>query len=485
MPSRATPSSPPPYPPGFLWGVATAAHQVEGGLCGPGQPRNNWAAFEDTGRAERTGLGCDFWHRWEDDLDLARDLGINAFRMGLEWVRVEPAPGVFDEAALDRYAAIIAGARRRGMEPVVTLQHFTHPEWLGPDPWLDEAVPARFGRHARETALAIGKRLVDRQGQPPVRFWVTVNEPNSLCLATYYLHMFPRGLRHGGPRALSRALCGIMRAHVHARRALHDLAAAEGWPEPTVTYNAWACASYAVDRYLVDLLRPETRGRTRELGREFRKAVGGLGVLGRIADFFLRRAVKPELFAPLVADLGKDEDALDALAFDYYDPFLGDYVGWRGMKREPWQWPTRPERLPRFAAAYLGGHAGKRLFVLENGIGTRPTAVRGRHRPDRLGRDRALAEAIGAVDRCVAAGLPMAGYFHWSLIDNYEWGSFAPRFGLHGVDRGDGLARLASDITGVDAASAYRALVRERAPRVEALSTMEPAYSATSVRSAP
>ncbi len=115
----------PRYPDHFLWGVSTAGHQVEGGLNGPGQPRNNWAAWEDAGRVEKTGAGVGFWERWADDLDLAQALGINAFRLGLEWARLEPdAHGGLVDSVLDRYADMIAGARRRGLEPVVTLQHF-------------------------------------------------------------------------------------------------------------------------------------------------------------------------------------------------------------------------------------------------------------------------------------------------------------------------------------------------------------------------
>lgn len=475
QPQTVSPSAAPPYPNSFLWGVATAAHQVEGGLNGAGQPHNNWAAREagrdpHGGHGEVTGRGCDFWTRWSDDLDLAAALGVNAFRFGLEWARIEPTAGSVDDAAIDRYAAIVAGARDRGMQPVVTLQHFTHPAWLGPDAWLDSAVPARFAQFARDTARAIGKRLVDRHGQPPVGLWVTVNEPNSLCMATYLAGLFPRGSAPRGRASLSRALCGIMRAHVHGRRALHDLYANEGWAAPTVTYNAWACATYAVDRYLVDLLRPDTRARTRELAREHRRAVGWRGLFGRITDWYLGRMVDPAAFAPLLEELGRDEDALDVIAFDYYDPWLGDYLGWRGVKREPWEWPTRPERLPRFAEAYMAPHAGKRLLILENGIGTRASPVKGRFRPDGLGRDEALMAAIQAVDRLVAGGkVDLSGYFHWSLYDNYEWGSFAPRFGLHGIDREHDLARLPNDITGVDAASVYRTLVAARRARPTAV----------------
>lgn len=329
------PSRPPIYPDHFAWGVATAAHQVEGGLNGPGEPRNNWARFEESGRAERTGACCGFWDRYADDIALAGRLGIGAFRMSLEWARIEPAAGTIDPAALDRYADMLATVRAHGMEPVVTLQHFTHPEWLGTDPWLDPATPARFAAFARFAAVELGRRLATRHSQGPVRTWVTVNEPNSLCLATYLVRAFPRGHKRGGGRDLSRALAGILTAHVMAYRALHAAYEAEGWAAPTITYNAWACASYSVDRYLVDLLRPESRTRTRELRREWRKSVGSLGLVGHVVDRLLSFSVKPAAFAPLLAELGRDEDPLDVLAFDFYGPYLGDYIGWSGIKKHP------------------------------------------------------------------------------------------------------------------------------------------------------
>jgi len=444
-----------------MWGVSTAGYQVEGGLNGPGEPRNNWAAWESAGRVERTGRGVGFWERWADDLALAAALGISGFRMGLEWVRLEPTPDHgLDAAALERYADMLARARRLGLEPVVTLQHFTHPEWLGPDPWLDPATPARFARFAGEVSVALGRRL-EARGEAPVRFWVTVNEPNALCLTTYYLDAFPHGPGRGGWHDLSASLATILGAHVHARRALRDGYLAAGWPEPIVTYNAWACAVYAVDRFLVDLLRPGTRRHTRELGRDFTRALGSVGVVGRVADWVLTRAIDPRAFTPLVDELGRDEDALDVLAFDYYHPWLGDYVGWGGPRRHPWEWPAEPARMPRFAEAWLGPH-DKPLYLLEHGVGTRPTARRGRHRPDGRGRVDVLHEAMRALDACLVRGLPIAGYFHWSLVDNYEWGSFAPRFGLHAVDHADDARRLPHDATGADAAGAYRALVQAR-----------------------
>src|ERR1700722_15313340 len=135
----------------FLWGVATSAYQAEGGYNGPGQPQTNWATAEQRRDVAIAGATADFWHRYEEDFARCRELGLNAFRLGLEWSRIQPAredapgsPPPFDHAALDHYAAMLAPCQRSGLEPIVTLHHFVHPAWLGGDPWLEETTAVHF-----------------------------------------------------------------------------------------------------------------------------------------------------------------------------------------------------------------------------------------------------------------------------------------------------------------------------------------------------
>ncbi|HEX2924116.1 MAG TPA: family 1 glycosylhydrolase, partial [Chloroflexota bacterium] len=120
-------------PEGFRFGVATAGFQVEGGYNGPREPRNNWYWWEKAGRVEPSGIALDFWNRYEAQLDLAKDVGCDSFRLSVEWARCEPSKGKIDKAAFKRYSAILKASHDRGMEPLVTLHHFTHPEWLGMD----------------------------------------------------------------------------------------------------------------------------------------------------------------------------------------------------------------------------------------------------------------------------------------------------------------------------------------------------------------
>ena len=191
-------------PEGFRFGVATAGFQVEGGYNGPGEPRNNWWAFEAAGRVEPSGIANDFWHRYEDHLDRAVDAGCDAFRLSVEWARCEPEPGGFDGGAVDRYGEILDACHDRGLEPLVSLHHFTHPHWLGDDLWLDGDAPERFAEWAGIVA--------DRFG-PRVREWVTVNEPNIYAIQTYWTGDFPPA-RLLDRRATTRAIDHLLAGHV-------------------------------------------------------------------------------------------------------------------------------------------------------------------------------------------------------------------------------------------------------------------------------
>ena len=225
---------------GFCAGVATSGYQIEGGFNGPGEPQNNWSAWEGTGRAARSGPACDFWRHPEEALDRAAAIGSNAFRLSVEWARLEPSPGAFDAIALERYAEILALCVARGMEPIVTLHHFTHPSWLGDEFWLRPGSPDVFARHVARVVPALA---------PYCRRWVTVNEPNIVMLMGWIEGACPPGRR----MAVSDAYCvldNLLTAHVLATDVLDAVQ-----PGAEVTINTSSSSIYEHDRMLVDLLR--------------------------------------------------------------------------------------------------------------------------------------------------------------------------------------------------------------------------------------
>ena len=174
------------FPAGFLWGTATAAHQVEGN-----NRNNQWWAWEQTPghihQNQRSGLACNWWAPGgaEADLDRAQALGQNAHRLSVEWSRLEPSAGVFDPAAFGRYREILTALRARGLSAMVTLHHFTNPLWFeAQGAWLNPHSVALFQRFVERVAGELGD-LVD--------LWCTINEPNVVATLGYLVGEFPPG----------------------------------------------------------------------------------------------------------------------------------------------------------------------------------------------------------------------------------------------------------------------------------------------------
>jgi beta-glucosidase/6-phospho-beta-glucosidase/beta-galactosidase len=494
----------------FLIGVATSGYQSEGGYNGPGEPKNNWGNCEATGRVQKTGIAVDFWNRYRGDFQFARGIGLNAFRLGLEWARIQPSTSTargaapeFDNAAIDAYALRIAACREEGLEPVVTLQHFTHPAWLGIDAWLMDETPGLFENFVRHTLTRLNDRLTDFHGQPPVRWYVTINEPNMLVLNTYLNRCFPGGPDAGiaiGLRAYNRLLA----AHLRAYNAVHDLYESRGWAKPLVSMNTFCSDVYWSDVMLLDLLcLRETGLKPSEIGGFFKAraedlslhfagaalrrrtdlaALAGAGLHG-LANFLASRAATEAGCGYFLRELerAKRDRALDYLGVDYYDPFLSHALRlpdfsdlefksqsisahlFDVLTSKWWDWHFLPEGMTAFCSYYAKAFPGLGILIAENGMSQRCSRdnTTGGPRPDGLTRSDYLVAHFREVRRMLDNGVPLLGYLHWSLTDNYEWGSFTPRFGLYRIDFARGLERLAVDHLGDNPSQTYARLVRE------------------------
>lgn len=515
----------------FLWGVATSAYQSEGGYNGAGEPRTNWAAAEACGDVAPCGRAAEFWTRFRDDFEKCREMGLNSFRLGIEWSRVQPSfrenepdetgvekePPEFSYAALEHYAEILAECRAAGLEPIVTLHHFTHPAWLGPDPWLDAKTPALFEKFATRTVAFLNEKLRAR-GHEPIRFFVTINEPNMLVFNTYLGRQFPSG-GAGGLPAITAALNHLLVAHVRAFNALHDLYTSRGWPAPAVTFNNYCSDLYWLDKFLLDLVSAAERGVPRvEVERhicrkreEFERAFQGAripfrkdlpywcgAILKRLSNAMGGEWFDAEKFAPaLDAIYGSAKNGrarlFDYVALDYYDPFaahifrLPTWWDHEGKAKSPhawllntvtskwWDWRVLPGGLHFFCKYYSEDFGGRAVLIAENGV-----AMRRRwnnehsHRRDKINRSEFLKMHVREVERIRADGVPLIGYLHWSLFDNYEWGSYTPRFGLFSLDFTRGTERLAEDHTGDRAAETYARLIREAREKTKLAKPAEP-----------
>ncbi len=481
-------------PDDFLFGVSNSAFQVEGGYNAPGAPHNNWATWERMGKVQRAGPACRFWEYPEEHVELAASLGLNAFRMSLEWARIQPSfseaesgPLPFDDQALDGYASILSMLMEAGMEPVVTLHHFTHPAWCGLDLWLDEEMVEAFEAYVRYAVEGINDRLI-LSGKRTVRLWVTVNEPNLLGLLMHVLGEHPHGKK--GISAARAAGGNLLAAHVRAYNAVHEIYEKRGWERPLVSFNNYGMCFYALDKALYDLVLAPARGIGREDLREYlaekreawRRRFDRLAserwgrgsfqfrfyrflenVYGRLADpAGWTRAVEAVYASPR-------RELLDYVGLDIYDPFAAANAPKaptprRLREREPilytplWENRYEAREFGSVIRGYAEDAGDLPIYVLENGMCHRqPLGGKAVPRRDGLTRDVFLRNMLGEAAACLREGIPLRGYFYWSLTDNYEWGSFEPRFGLYEYDFSRG-SILERDGLGVKAGPAYAEL---------------------------
>ncbi len=386
------------FPTGFMWGVAVAGHQVEGD-----DTTSSWARWEATGHTQQVaGVAIDDWDLYADDMRLAAETGATAYRMSIEWSRVEPRRGVFDQAALARYVNMIDMCRSLGMEPIVTLYHFAYPAWLD-TPTHGVTGPLQARGWARKDAVAEYSRFVKvvaKALKGKVHYWITVNEPNVEPALGYLLGIFPPG--ELSPIAYEAAIGHLEEAHVAAYDILH----AED-PGCAVSTNMFRMV--------------------RRSGMRTTTLLPGLDPAQSMLDKLTHWRDHPG---------DPPRSTLDYIAFDYYYAFatLPEIF----QARTYWKWPIYPEGLYDAAEYYYHRYHLPEL-VAENGMATHNDMPR----KDGWTRSAFLVNHLYELHRAIANGVPVIGYCYWSLMDNYEWGSYAPTFGLYEVDRANGsLARI-------------------------------------------
>ena len=482
-------------PDDFLFGVANSAYQVEGGFNGPGEPLNNWVEYENSGRAERSGEAIRFWTDYPEQVGLAAGMGLNAFRMSIEWARVQPKTSSnarsvppFDVAAIEAYSDMIAAVMNAGMEPVVTLHHFTHPYWLGIDFWLERGKLDLFRRYVDEVVYRVNSLLVEKHSLRPVNYWVTINEPNVLAFLFHMLKRFPHHL--SGPAETARSWSNMVKAHCRAYDAVHRVYQENRWEKPKVALNAANLCLYHADKFAIDLLLARRNGvKHQDLPAYIARSKAAWDyeiakcpvvkktprrnlLMEKYLDRWTAKHFSLEQFSEGVDAIYASPltDKLDYLAIDYYDPFIRNYPKTPSLKdiREKrfapvaqlWEQVLNPVGLYCFLKAYAINGQGLPLIVLENGMAYRARGGRVEARRDGATRDRFLQSYIYEVLRAVKDGLPVKGYFHWTMVDNYEWGSWEPRFGLYTIDRSRRPVKLSSvDAWGVNAAKVYGKLI--------------------------
>jgi beta-glucosidase len=362
------------FPPGFLWGVATSAHQIEGGNV-----NNDWWDWEHnpaSGCVESSGDACDSFHRWNEDVDIVANLGLGAYRFSIEWCRIEPAEGEFSIAALDHYRRMCAACHERGISPVVTFHHFTTPRWLTDrGGWEAPDAPERFARYVQRTVAHLGDLIG----------WAcTFNEPNVVAVLGYTVGIYPPGMKdeYGRHFAVNEAL---VRAH---RLAVEALRSGPGSFPVGLTLS------------MEELVAGEGGEQTRDAAEQILENTFLDGTAGD--DFIGVQCYERTVLGPTGPIEPPPGTRLTQMGYQY--------------------WPQVVEYCVRRAAAYTGIP----VLVTENGLATE----------DDRERIEFISTALQGLHRCIADGIDVRGYFVWSLLDNFEWHlGFGPKLGICAVDR--------------------------------------------------
>ncbi len=424
------------FPPGFLWGTATSAHQVEGHNA-----NNDWWAFEQLPGAiwhgDRSGSACDWWRDAKADFDRMVDLNHNTHRLSLEWSRVEPTEGEWDLGAVARYREMLTALRERGIEPMVTLHHFSTPLWLARrGGWANPAVVAYFARWAGK-ALGFFGDLVN--------LWCTINEPAVYAVLGYLFGIHAPGARD--LRGCFKVLGHMLKGHAAAYRAIHAL---DGRARVGLVKNIQifdpADPAAPMDRFFAWFYDH---------------------AFNRIA---LRAIEDGRLLPPLGLGLtphGPLIDSSDFIGVNYYsrnmvafEPGKGEFFGARHFPRPGAEVSdfgrdgTYGEVYPEgmYRVLMRAARLGKPIYVTETGL---PDA-------DDDQRPRFLITHLAQVARAIADGADVRGFYHWSLVDNFEWAEgWALRFGLIALDEKTGQRALRPSGRLFAAIAAENALTRE------------------------
>lgn len=367
----------------FMWGVSTAGYQWEGQNIA-----SQWFLFEMAGKTkDRAGKAADGFNRFGADADLARGMGVNTFRTSIEWSRIEPSPGRIDPAGVAFYHRLFQGLRARGLTPIVTLMHFSYPQWV-------EEQLGGWEKSASVDAFAKYVNFVSKEYAGEVDWWLTFNEPTVFLGGGYLTGQIAPGKKN--PIAAVQVALNFISAHKKAYDIIHTNDSVSN-----VSFNNYS-ASYAIGSNV----QPE-------------RTTQGVDFNG---DWFMNAMRGSQAAKQGVKARGH----LDYVALDYYCKWR---IGLGFKMTDPWMWEVYPEGMYNAVKNYHRW-TGLPVMVAENGFATEEL----KPRKDGWTREAYMVQHVKQMKRAMAEGVPVLGYVHWSITDNWEWGSFSPRFGLYAVD---------------------------------------------------
>jgi len=378
------------FPRNFLWGAATSAHQVEGSNI-----HNDWWLAEKThALKEASGEACCHYELYPEDFAIAKELNHNCHRFSIEWSRIEPEEGNFDLLEIEHYRKVIADLRSRGIEPVVTLHHFTNPAWFSQKGgWVKFRLQEYF--------LRFVERIV-KEFCSEVKFWITINEP-----LVYSSHAYLLGAWPPKQRSLFKTVkvtFNLAQAHIKAYRVIHKIYKDSSLERPMV--------GIAANLQAFEFCQPTLKNKI---------------------SVYLRN----KLYNLYFIDELRGKKTLDYIGINYYGRNLADVENWglrhllldtckynhHPLRKNSLGWDIYPEGLYKLLSAVKKYNLP--VLITENGICTEDDDLKWDY----------IREHLAQISRAISEGVEVIGYIYWSLIDNFEWDKgFDPRFGLVHID---------------------------------------------------
>jgi beta-glucosidase len=377
------------FPKDFYWGAATSSYQVEGNNVNA-----DWWPWEKQAGKENSAEACRHYELYEQDFDLVKSLNHNAHRLSIEWSRIEPKEGEFSDEAILHYINVIKALRLRGIEPMVTLHHFTNPIWFAASGgWVNAVSVKRFLRYCD---------FVTRALAPHVHFWFTINEPT-----IYFSHAYLWGMWPPQAKSFFKAKAvhdHLNEAHIEAYRLIHKIYKELNLNAPSVSIAQHMQAIVGCDQSLKNRL-----------------AV----------------AIRKQLYNLEILDHLTKAKTLDFIGVNYYSRHLVDVHSWwignllmetckdnhYPLKKNSLGWDIYPEGLAQVLLDLKKYNLP--VIIAENGICTHDDHERWEY----------IQSHLKSVRLAMDQGIRVAGYLYWSLMDNFEWAQgFSPRFGLIDID---------------------------------------------------
>ncbi|NBC30798.1 MAG: family 1 glycosylhydrolase [Spirochaetes bacterium] len=377
------------FPDGFFWGAATASYQVEGGI-----ENNDWAQAARAGRVPECGLACDHFHRYEEDFALAQSLGHTAHRFSLEWARIEPEEGKFNEEAIEHYRQVIRSCRAHGMEPIVTLWHFTLPQWFADmGGFENRAAPEIFARYARYVAQTLGDE---------VQKLSTMNEPSVYASNGYLRGTWPPFRRFKLTDMVSITNSGKS-YEPNPERGL----------KPLYTYLRVRAQLIRVHNMAYQAIKRELPSADVAIVKQVIVfTAAGWNPFHWIKAWFANWQWTHFIMSRV---------RVDSIGMNYY--LYVPFGHTRQWKKTDMDWNFAPTRI--YDALIMLKRYRKPIFITEAGLADHDDSDRAEY----------ITKQVEATWRAIHDGVDVRGHLYWSLLDNYEWAlGFEKRFGLIAID---------------------------------------------------